>query len=68
MDNAGYRLTAINQVFDFFEFFKLVCAVKAGSTVLVRWAKIVPPFPSSQALDGNAGEGGNAANAVKVVC
>ena len=61
-------MTAINQVLDFFEFFKLVSAVKARSTVLVCWAKIVPPFPCPQALDGDAGEGSNAADAVKVVC
>jgi hypothetical protein len=45
----------------------LIGAVKAGSTVFVRWAKAVASLPGAQAFDGDAGQRRNAANAIKIV-
>jgi hypothetical protein len=54
-------------MFDRFQLFQLIGAVKAGSTVFVRWAKAVASLPGAQAFDGDAGKRGNAANAIKIV-
>jgi hypothetical protein len=53
--DAGNGLPAIYQMFDFFQFFQLLGAVKARSAMLMRWAEIVPSLPRPQPLHGDAG-------------
>lgn len=61
-------MPAIYQMFDFFQFFQLLGAVEASSAALMRWAEIVPSLPRPEPLHSNAGQRGNAANTIKVIC
>jgi hypothetical protein len=54
-------------MFDLFQLFQLISAVKAGPTVFVCWAKAMASLPSAQAFNGDARKRGNAANAIKIV-
>ena len=60
-------MPAIDQVFDLFQALKLISAVETRSPVLVCRAKTVTSLPCAQTLHSDACQGGDTANAVKIV-